>query len=91
MNFVAERDSLRDALSQKIANSKNQQKIINSLKNSAFWDVVENQNISLPGAEKILKDHIQEVGSSIENIRDLLNKKNLDEDMKIQFKKWLSF
>ena len=91
INFTKERDSLRDALSQKIANWNNQQKIINSLKNSALWDMVENQNISLPGAEKILQDQVHQVGSSMENIRDVLNGNNLNEDVKTQLKKWLSF
>lgn len=53
--------------------------------------MMENKNISLPGAEKILKDQINQAGSSIENIRNILNQKNLNEDVKIQLKKWLSF
>ncbi len=91
IDFAKERDHIRDALSQKIANWTDQQKVISSLKNSAFWDMMENKNISLPGAEKILKDQINQAGSSIENIRNILNQKNLNEDVKIQLKKWLSF
>ncbi len=53
--------------------------------------MVENQNISLPGAEKILQDQVHQVGSSMENIRDVLNGNNLNEDVKTQLKKWLSF
>lgn len=91
MSFAKERDSIREALSQKIANGTSSPQILNSLKNSAIWDLVENANISLPGAEQILKNQIHEVGSSIENIRDLLKEKHMNDDIKLQLQKWLSF
>ncbi len=89
--FLEERDTVRNSIMQKISETKDSTSLLLSLKNSAVWDMVENTNIALPWAEKVIGNWLDQIQWSIQEIRDVISQKNLNENMQIQVKKWLSF
>lgn len=91
LDFSTERDRIRSVIMEKIGTEKASAPLLNSLKNSAIWDMVENPESALPGAQKLLDDNVGNAKNIIQDIRSTLDPKNLDPNIKIQVKKWLSF
>lgn len=60
--FLEERDTLRNTIIEKIAATKDTSSLLASLKNGAIWDMVENVNITLPGAEKVIGNGLDQIG-----------------------------
>lgn len=59
--FAEARDTIRETLMQKFAHGSPSLPLLESLKNGAIWDMIENNGVQLPGAKKLLDKSIQDV------------------------------